>query len=306
MPPRPLPDVTRLRLLDQVARRGSLAGAARAMGITASAVSQQISILERETGASLLDRGPRGVTLTGAGDALVERARAILSLLEETRTTMDQLGGDLAGNVRMASIASAAVSIVLPAAERLRAAHPQIKLSVTAEEPVASIEKVVDGTYDLAVIDLYDHVPVPFPDFLHVREILSEPLVLVTPKGFLARKRLGLTDLQDADWVMPSSAAACGAAVRYACRAVGFDPRVRWETDDLLLLVEAVSRRQGVTLLPRLAVADSAAPVTVRSLDNPALHRRILTICRTTTRDRPVVQAILRELERRPVGQTAR
>lgn len=298
---RQLPDVPRLRLLDQVARHGSIAGAARAMGITSSAVSQQISILERETGTALLDRRPRGVSLTGAGESLVERARAVLSLLEETRTTMDQLGGDLAGNVRIGSIASAASSIVLPAADRLRSDSPDIQLTVTALEPGASVEAVIDGTLDLAVIDLYDHVPVPFPDFLHVTEILVEPLVLVTPRAFAARKRVALTDLQDADWVMPPSAAACGAAVRYACRAVGFEPRVRWETDDLFLLIEAVSRGQGVALLPRLAVAESVAPVTLRALADAELKRRILTVCRSTTRNRPVAQAVLSQLERRVV-----
>ena len=76
-------DVGRLRLLREVAVRGSIAAAAREVGISPSAVSQQLAILEREAGTPLLDRSPRGVLLTGAGQALVVRARAILELLEQ-------------------------------------------------------------------------------------------------------------------------------------------------------------------------------------------------------------------------------
>jgi molybdate transport repressor ModE-like protein len=85
-------EVSRLRLLREVALRGSIAGAAREVGLTPSAVSQQLAILEREAGTALLDRSPRGVLLTGAGHALVDRATAILQLLEEARSDLDRNG----------------------------------------------------------------------------------------------------------------------------------------------------------------------------------------------------------------------
>src|SRR5947208_6863326 len=92
-------EVSRLRLLREVTMRGSIAGAAREVGLTPSAVSQQLAILEREAGTPLLDRLPRGVLLTGAGQALVTRARGILGLLEEARADLDRLTGELAGQV---------------------------------------------------------------------------------------------------------------------------------------------------------------------------------------------------------------
>lgn len=295
---RNLPDVSRLRLLREVSRQGSIAGVARFMGITSSAVSQQLSILERETGVSLLDRSHRGVVLTGAGEALVEHAQAVLQLLEETRTAMDQLSDDLAGRVRLGSITSAASSIVLPAAERLRSTSPDIDLTVTALEPAASLDQVINGTLDLAVIDIYDHVPIPFPDYLKVTEILAESLVLVTDTAFAAKPNLRLADLRGAAWVMPPSEAACGTAVRHACKAEGFEPNVHWETDDLLLLVESISRGQGISLLPRLAVADGVAPVSMHILSGADLQRRILTVSRSSTANRPIVRAVLDELHR--------
>src|SRR4249919_1772491 len=105
-------DVGRLRLLREVALRGSIAAAAREVGLTPSAVSQQLVILEREAGAPLLDRSPRGVLLTGAGHALVDRAQAILNLLELARADLDRLTGELAGRVRVGTVASAAAAIV--------------------------------------------------------------------------------------------------------------------------------------------------------------------------------------------------
>jgi len=91
-------------------------------------------------------------------------------------------------------------------------------------------------------------------------------------------RRATLSALADADWVMPPDAAACGHAVRSACRAEGFEPRVRWETDDMLLLVRAVAAGHGVSVLPRLAVFDEVASVDVRPLRSPALHRRISAV----------------------------
>src|SRR5437899_5972797 len=112
-------EVSRLRLLREVALRGSIAGAAREVGLTPSAVSQQLAILEREAGIALLDRSPRGVLLTGAGHALVDRATAILQLLEEARSDLDRLTGELAGHVRIGTVASAAAALVSEAATRL-------------------------------------------------------------------------------------------------------------------------------------------------------------------------------------------
>ncbi len=288
-----LPDVGRLRLLREVARHGTIAATARAAGVTSSAVSQQLGVLERETGVRLLDRGPRGVALTGAGQTLVDQVDGLLHLLEQTRATMDTLGDDLVGRVRVGTIASAAVSLVLPAHTRLAESVPGVGLEVVIDEPAATIEAVVSGRLDVAVVDLYDHVPLAFPDYLAVDELVVEPLVLVAPTGSGLPRRPRLADLRHSSWVMPPEQAACGAAVRYACRAAGFEPTVRWETDDLLLLVESVARGVGVTLLPRLAVADQVADVALHTPAGPPLRRRILTVTRPATAQRPVVQAVL-------------
>lgn len=288
-----LPDVTRLLLLDQVARQGSIAGAAKAVGITASAVSQQLAALERETGVELLERGHRGVTLTGAGDALVSHARRVRAALESTRTAIDQLSGALVGTVRIGSIASAVAPFVVPTVQQLATGDGDIRVTVAVDEPTKTIAAVMGGELDIAIVDLYDHVPMTFPAYLEVTELLVEPLVLVLPPEAPVSARVTLAELHDAHWVMPPESAACGQSVRYACRAEGFEPEVRWETDDQLLLVDLVSRGLGMTLLPRLAVADSVAPVRLQAPAGAALTRTILAVTRSSLTDRPIIQATI-------------
>jgi molybdate transport repressor ModE-like protein len=290
-------DVGRLRLLREVDLRGSIAAAAREVGLTPSAVSQQLTILEREAGTPLLDRSPRGVLLTGAGQALVARARSILELLEEARADLDRLTGELSGHVRIATVASAAAALVSEAAIRLSAEHVALELTVTVAEPARSIDQLLNGDFDIAVVDVYDGVPVPVPDYLQATDLCTEPLVVVGAVGALpGRGEVALSALSGASWVMPPLDAACGQAVRFACRAGGFEPRVRWETDDMLLLVRAVAAGHGIAVLPRLAVADNVAEVEIRPLVQPRMNRRLLALTRSSSQDRPIIRAALDEL----------
>ena len=287
------PDAARLVTFARVARHGSLTSAARSLGITTSAVSQQMTALEAECGARLLDREPRGAVLTSAGEVLLQRAEELVRHLDETATTMAQLGGELAGRVRVSTIASAAASLVLPSATVLGRTAPDVTMSVTVREPQASLDAIDDGVADLALIDVYDHVPLALPTHLLVEEVLTEPLVLVCAAGADVPRRPTLSALADHDWVLPPATTACGAATRHACRADGFEPRTAWETDDLLLLVAAVSLGAGLALLPRRAVADSVAPVEVRRLVAPVLRRRLLLVTRAAAAQRPIVRACL-------------
>lgn len=287
-------DVGRLRLLREVSLRGSIAGAARSLGLTASAVSQQLAVLEREAGTVLLDRSPRGVVLTGAGHALAVRAGEVADLLAAARADLDRIAGSLSGPVTVAAVASAAATFVSAAVSRLRASHPGIAVSVGVAEPARALERLLAGDADLAVVDEYDHVPLALPDYVQTRELCREPLVAVLPPGHGGRRRPALADLARSDWVMPPADAACGQAVRTACRAVGFEPRVRWETDDMLLLVRAVAAGHGVSVLPRLAIP--GGDVDVRTLRDPVLRRRLSAVARGSALARPVVATVVEAL----------
>ncbi|HET6877044.1 MAG TPA: LysR family transcriptional regulator [Jatrophihabitans sp.] len=289
-------DVGRLRLLREVGLRGSIAAAARSVGLTPSAVSQQLAQLERETGVPLVDRSPRGVALTGAGHALAGRAGQVLDVLAAARADLDRLHGSVSGPVSIAAVASAAATVVSQTVHVLREQQPGIELSVVATEPERGIGLLLRGEVDLAVVDEYDYVPLALPEGAVVRELASEPLVVVRPAGG-NEGSTDLAQLAEADWVMPPEDAACGRAVRAACRTAGFEPHVRWETDDMLLLVRAVADGHGIAVLPRRSVATDVAPVRIGPLHRPALARRLRAVARASAAARPVVAAVLSAVE---------
>lgn len=304
--PRAPLDATRLRLLREVQLRGSIAGAARAVGITPSAVSQQLAALERDAGTALLERSSRGVLLTGAGETLAGHAAALLDVLGAARADLDRLTGSVVGPVRIASVASAAATVVSAAVTALRADEPGVDAFLIAAEPERGIGLLLGGDADVAVVDEYDYVPLALPDGALVLKLGSEPLVLVRAVGnAVGRASSGaatLAALADETWVMPPEDAACGRAVRAACRTAGFEPRVRWQTDDMLLLVRAVAQRHGVAVLPRRSVPDDAPGVQLTALRAPALHRRLLAVARPAVAARPVVSALLAALETAAAG----
>ncbi|MFL5978002.1 MAG: LysR family transcriptional regulator, partial [Gaiellaceae bacterium] len=111
-------DVRRLRVLREVARRGSRAAAADVLSDTPSAVSQQIAVLEREAGTALLERGARGVVLTEAGRVLVEHARVVIADLEAAERALDELAALRRGHLRLASFATAGATVLPRAVNR--------------------------------------------------------------------------------------------------------------------------------------------------------------------------------------------
>lgn len=286
-------DVGRLRLLREVGLRGTIAAAARELGLSPSAVSQQLAVLEREAGTPLVDRSPRGVTLTGAGHALAVRAGEVLDVLAAARADLDRLGGSLGGPVTVAAVASAALTFVSTAVSDLAAAQPDIRCAVEVVEPARALGLVLAGDVDLAVVDEYDYVPLALPEFVVARPLCAEPLVLVTPPGWTGARRSTLADLAGQRWVMPPEDAACGLAVRSACRAAGFEADVRWTSDDMLVLARAVSAGHGVAVLPRLSVAGDAARVETHELRSPRLSRRLTAVGRASTLARPSVAAVV-------------
>src|SRR3954465_13246010 len=132
-------DVKRLRVLREVATRGSFSGAADALSYTQSAISQQIAALEREAGARLVDRSARGVRLTDAGAALVSHADAILARLDAAERELEAIAGLRGGHLRIIAFPSAAASIVPLAIAEFRRRHPAVELTLVPGEPDESV-----------------------------------------------------------------------------------------------------------------------------------------------------------------------
>src|SRR5947208_2538722 len=128
-------DVRRMKVLREVAHQGSFSAAAEALSFTQSAVSQHIAALERETGARLVERGPRGVRLTDAGQALVCHTDAILARIDDAEEELAAIAGLREGRLRLASFQSAGATLVPRAVASFRERHPGVELGMIEAEP---------------------------------------------------------------------------------------------------------------------------------------------------------------------------
>src|SRR5918992_312868 len=190
-------DVRRMRVLREVALRGSFSAAAESLSFTQSAVSQQIAALEREAGAVLVERSARGVRLTEAGEAVVRHADGILTRLAEAEAELEAIAGLRGGRLRMASFESAAATIMPVAVAAFTKAHPAVELSMTLGEPEDGVAALRAGDIDLAITFGAGKQEDRFGDGVEHHHLLEDPMYVVLPQDHpLARKRgVRLADL---------------------------------------------------------------------------------------------------------------
>ena len=291
-------DVRRLRVLREVARRGSLAGAAKALSFTPSAVSQQVAKLERETGVALLERGPRSVRLTDAGRALAEHAEAILARIAEAEASLRALADARADSLHLASFPTAAATIVPPAVAEFRRRHPDVELTLSEADPLVSLYELKEGEVDLALLFEYDFVPLPADDSVELVLLLEEPMRAVMPRGHPAARRrsVRLLDLADEAWIKTTSRSSCHLFTVRACRAAGFEPRIRSEFDSYEAMQNLVAAGVGVAMAPDLALGRIHPGVEVRPIAFKAPQRRVFAAYRADVRS-PAIDAMLAVLE---------
>jgi DNA-binding transcriptional LysR family regulator len=262
-------------MLREVARRGSIAGAASFLGYTPSAVSQQLAKLEREVGASLLDRGPRSVELTEAGRRLVDHTDIILARLREAEAEIRALAG--VGRIRLASFATAEVRLVPDALTRLRRIHPSFELTVRELDPIASLEQLRDRDLELALVLDYDFVPLPDRHGITRMLLLEEALDVMLPRDHpLASKRaVALTELAGEPWIRRTRHSFCHPFTVRACRAAGFEPRIGAEVDDHQAMERLVAGGVGVAFAPDLLTPHLGADIVLRPIAFRPPQRRV-------------------------------
>src|SRR6201992_3685043 len=152
-------DVRKLRVLRELAHRGTIAAVAEALAYTPSAVSQQLAALEREAGVPLLERTGRRVALTPAGAVLARYAETVLAVLEEASAALAATRSSLTGPLRIGAFPSAARTMLPRALVALGGEHPGLELMVTELDPVAVPGGLRAGTLDVALTFVYDYVP---------------------------------------------------------------------------------------------------------------------------------------------------
>src|SRR5918911_4521699 len=176
-------DVRRLKVLREVAARGSFSAAADSLSFTQSAVSQHVAALERETGSTLLERGPRGIRLTDAGRALVAHADAILARIDDAEEELAAIAGLRGGRLRLACFQSAGATLVPRAVAAFHERHPAVELGMVEAEPEEASERLRAGDIDLALV--YDFEPIPgmLDAELDLTPLLDDPYDVILPEG---------------------------------------------------------------------------------------------------------------------------
>jgi DNA-binding transcriptional LysR family regulator len=294
-----------IRVLCEVAARGSFSAAADALGLTQSAVSQHVAALERETGLSLVERGTRPAELTEAGHVLVRHGKAITIRLDGAEQELAEIAGRRAGRLRLGSFPTALTTFVPAAIARLRSERPTTVLTVVDDHMQGLLPRLVDGELDLAVVFDHETLPEVAPGQLRRLHLFDDTYQLVLPSGHrLARRRAApdLTDLAGETWVGGHAGSAWFHIVRYACRAAGFEPRTSLASDDYRAVQAFVAAGLGIAVIPGLAVVNATPGVEVRRLRAGAPVRRI-SVAHAEDKFQPpaarAMTAILQDVTRR-------
>ncbi|RZS82667.1 DNA-binding transcriptional LysR family regulator [Motilibacter rhizosphaerae] len=285
-------DPRRLLVFREVGRAGSLAGAARALGWTQPAVSQQVKRLEEEAGTPLVVRQGRGVALTEAGLVLLRHAEGVADRLAAAEQEVGALTGLATGLVRVAAFPTAAAVLLPPALVGLRERAPALQVRFTELEPPEAEAAVRAGDADLAVVFRHEQDDDVVPGDL-VREPLSRHGVLaVVPEG--REPPRGLADLANDPWI--AGCVRCRAHLLRCARRAGFTPDIRHATDDHVVVQRLVGHGLGAALLPAWALHAGTQP-GVRAVDLPDVDGRVVEVLvRPEARRVPAVAAALAAL----------
>jgi DNA-binding transcriptional LysR family regulator len=291
--------VTRLRILKEVAYRGSFSAAAEALSYSQSAISQQIAALEAEAGMGLLERHPRGVSLTAAGQTLVNHAEGILARLDAADAALSAIAGLRGGRLRMASFPTAGATLMPLAIATFRAAYPDVELTLAEGEPEEIVPRLRAGELDLALLYEFDAETVLQEDMERL-ELLEDPMYLALQREhpLAGRSRLRLEDLKRESWVQTSSSSPCARHVVRSCHAAGFEPDVSFETDDYQTVQGLVAAGVGVALIPELALSVVREDIVIRALSPGPPVRQVIAAVPEGARLVPAAQTMLGVLER--------
>jgi DNA-binding transcriptional LysR family regulator len=294
-------DLHSVRIVRAIAEHGTISGAARALGYSQPAISQHLRRAEARLGVPLLVRAGRGVRLTEPGQVLARHAIAIASAMDAANGELAELVGLRTGTVRLAAFPSASSTLVPRLLRRMRDSHPGIAVTYLESEEPEALGLLRDGLVDLAITSAFpgdradphresegtfDAVP-----------LFTEPVVLALPSShpLAANDPVALADLADASWV--AGCPVCRGHLLAACEAVGVQPRIEFETDNAVAVLNLVASDLGVALLPRLALATTVVPpgATIRAT-SPSSDRRIQIVSQPGSRRVPAIATVLREI----------
>jgi molybdate transport repressor ModE-like protein len=281
-------NLTQLAVLEAVDRHGSVTAAARELHYSQPSVSHHLARLEAATGAKLVQRVGRGIRLTREGALLAQRAREILGRVDAASVELAAHVGLRTGRVRLAGFQTALSTLVPKAASVLGDAHPGIELNLVDVHPGEALHLLRDGHVDVALIFRHPDTPGEDEGF-RLTHLLDDPLYL------LSRKRdQTLEQHRDSPWV--GGCERCRATLISMCARSGFEPRIAFSSDDIVVVQSLVAAGMGVATLPGLALrAHRSKGVHATELAGNA--RQIFAVTYGEPPDPPATAALLDALQ---------
>ena len=290
-------DVRRMRVLREVAIRGSFSAAAESLSFTQSAISQQIAALEREAGTTLVQRSARGVKLTEAGEALVRHTDAIMARLAEAEAELEAIAGLRGGRLRMAAFESAGATLMPLAIAAFRQQHPAVELSMSMSEPEDCVPLLRSGDLDLGIV--FESAVTQADDGIDRVHLIEDPMYLVLPRDhpLANRRRVRLADLAGEAWIGGQPDCECNRLISRACAVAGYEPRIAFETDDYTAMQGFVAAGVGVSLIAELGLTSVRDDIVVRDLGRDTPVRQIFAATLADGYRSPATQAMLEILK---------
>jgi DNA-binding transcriptional LysR family regulator len=291
-------DLRRVRLLCELHARGTIAAVADALQFTPSAISQQLAILERESGVRLLERAGRGVRLTDAALTLVGHADALLERAALAEADLAAAAGTVSGRARVAGFQSVTLNLAIPAIEALARDAPRLRCELVEAEPEPAIPALALGDIDLVLADEWQHQPRHLPPSLQRHDLLSDPVNLVLPERHAVLRRhaaaVPLAELRGEPWASGHPAMGWEEMTQRICRELGgFEPDIRFRANDATVSLALVSRGLAVAMLPDLPLRERPGGFVVRAIAEGEVTRVIFAVTRAADAARPSTQALL-------------
>jgi len=279
-------DATRLRLLVEIGRRGSLSAAAEAVGIGQPSASQHLRLLEAAAGQRLVERSGRGSRLTEAGAVLAARAAQALAALASGEEELAALAGLERGTIHIAASSVPGVYLLPDTLGCFRREFPGIAVEVEIGSSREALRRLREGSVQLAIVGASDGA-----GGVELRPFLDDELVGVARPGTVL-VRDGLVDpaaLAGALLLCRERGSASRALAEAALAEAGVQPGGRWELGASEAIKRAAREGLGVAFLSRYAVAEEVGrgelaafrlagrPPIARQLSVATLGRRELT-----------------------------
>ncbi|MGO1544935.1 MAG: LysR family transcriptional regulator [Gulosibacter sp.] len=293
-------DVRKLSLLRELERHGSLVGVSRALGISSSAISQQLTKLESEVGMPLLERIGRNVQLTPAGQLLARRVGQVEEILEDAEADLELRRSRVQGVVRFAAFSTFAIRYVPELLRRMRETHPDVVVEFAHVEPTEALEAVAGRRADIAVTDEYPGIPRATDTQMTSTFLLRDAISVYVPSEVAS-----VTELAELPWMLEPIGSGARVWAERMCHGAGFSPRVLFESPDLRLHYDLAAEGLAAVFLPDMVAQDErirASNLADYRFEWPAdtsgdLYRDVFAVMRRGGDRRPAVAAFMAHMK---------